>query len=102
MISFDVTDKASFANVRNWVDSLNNHANKNAPRVLVGNKIDLEEERDVSREEAEKLAKEFSISYHETSAKAKIGLKEAFEDVFEQSYRNKFLAQEEKPEAGAR
>ena len=49
IISFDVTEKPSFNNVRNWVESLNTHADKNAARVLVGNKIDLVDDRQVTQ-----------------------------------------------------
>ena len=56
VITFDVTDKQTFQNVRSWVESINAHAAKHAARVLVGNKIDLTDDREVSREEAEELA----------------------------------------------
>ena len=92
VISFDVTDKQTFQNVRNWVESINAHAAKHAARVLVGNKIDLADDREVTREEAQELANQYGIHYHETSAKANIGLKETFEDIFEQSYKNRFLS----------
>ena len=91
IITFDVTEKASFQNVKTWVESINTHANKTAARVLVGNKIDLVGERKVSKKEAEDLAKTFGITFFETSAKANIGLQEAFEEIFEQSYKNKFV-----------
>ena len=45
VISFDVTDRHSFDSVRNWVESINAHASGTAARVLVGNKIDLVDER---------------------------------------------------------
>ena len=44
IISFDVTDSKSFENVRTWVESINVHA-RHAARVLVANKIDLEDQR---------------------------------------------------------
>ena len=77
--------------MRSWVESINTHADKNAARILVGNKIDLVDDREVTKQEAELLAKQYGINFHETSAKANIGLTETFEDIFEQSYKNKFL-----------
>lgn len=53
------------------------------PRILIGNKIDLEGQRQVSREQGELLAKQYGIAFYETSAKTKTGLMEAFEDVIE-------------------
>ena len=45
-----MTDESTFENVRNWVESLNAHAQIHTARILVGNKIDLEGERKVSKE----------------------------------------------------
>ena len=57
IISYDVTDEATFDNVRNWVESLNSHAQIHTARILVGNKIDLENERKVTKEMGQQLAK---------------------------------------------
>ncbi|KAI1638687.1 ras small monomeric GTPase [Biscogniauxia mediterranea] len=51
------------------------------PVVLVGNKCDLEHERVVTREKAERSAAEFKCPYIETSAKSRINVEEAFYDV---------------------
>ena len=87
LVAFDLTDKTTFNTLHNWMDSINTHADKNVPRVLVGNKIDLEDDRQVSKEEADAIANQYGINYYETSAKANIGLQATFEDIFEQSYK---------------
>ena len=46
--------------------------------ILVGNKIDLDSQRVVSRDEAEKFAKENSLLYIETSAKTAFNVNETF------------------------
>ena len=69
MIAFDVTNRESFENVKNWIDSIENHAKENIQKVLIGNKIDLEDERKISKTEAQNLADEYDIPYFETSAK---------------------------------
>ena len=43
IISFDVTDERSFKNISNWIESIKQYADPNIPRVLVGNKIDIQE-----------------------------------------------------------
>ena len=48
IMAFDTTDSKTFDNIQNWVDSINTHAAKGVPKVLVGNKCDLEEDRQVS------------------------------------------------------
>lgn len=91
IISYDVTDEKSFKSIENWVESIKQHADQSAPRILVGNKIDLTDNRQVSREQGELLAKQYGIGFYETSAKMNLGLQEAFEDVIEQTYKTKFL-----------
>jgi Ras-related protein Rab-1A len=43
IVAFDVTNVTSFNNVKNWLESINQHADPNIVKALVGNKIDLEE-----------------------------------------------------------
>ena len=73
------------------MESISQHAPANAAQILVANKIDLED-RCVTKEEAEQLAKQFNLNYFECSAKANIGLAECFLDIFENSYKNKYFA----------
>ena len=58
-------------------------------KVLVGNKIDLKDDRDVSEEQGQHLAKEYGINYWEASAKSNIKIKECVEDVIEAVIANK-------------
>ncbi|TRY70033.1 hypothetical protein TCAL_15048 [Tigriopus californicus] len=58
---------------------------EDVPMVLVGNKCDLEEERVVGKDQGLNLASQFSnCSFMETSAKAKIGVKDIFFDLVRQ------------------
>jgi len=82
LLVFDVTNRGSFVNVQNWMRQIEMHAAENVNRVLVGNKCDVEEAaREVSRAEAEALANEYNLAYFETSAKANLGVSEAFERI---------------------
>jgi GTPase KRas protein len=54
---------------------------KNLPIILVGNKCDLENERTVSQDEGNDLAKEFSIEYIETSALTRHNVDKAFSTI---------------------
>ena len=49
IIAFDLTDKKSFESVGNWIDSVAKNTDKSIVKILVGNKCDLGEERQVSR-----------------------------------------------------
>lgn len=53
--------------------------NDNVPMVLIGNKSDLEEQREVSREQGEALAKEFKCPFFEASAKNAVNVADAVE-----------------------
>ena len=77
MLTYDVTDENSFKNIRNWVKQIEQNANTNVCRILVGNKCDRED-RKISYEEGAKLASEFNMHFFETSAKSNYNVNEAF------------------------
>ena len=55
--------------------------------VLVGNKCDLVDQRKVTREEGEQLAKKYGgISFYESSAKTRVNVEEAFHDCARQVF----------------
>ncbi|MHA2036108.1 MAG: Rab family GTPase [Promethearchaeota archaeon] len=79
IIAFDLTNKESFANVKKWYDIINNVVEPNIIIILVGNKVDLNDERQVSIEEGMGLAKELGVYYMETSAKTNQNIEDVFE-----------------------
>ena len=64
---FDVSKKESFQHLNEWIDFITNIEKGNI--VIVGNKIDLKENMEVTREEAEKFCSEKKYEYFEVSAK---------------------------------
>ncbi|PAA67025.1 hypothetical protein BOX15_Mlig003620g1 [Macrostomum lignano] len=78
MLVYDVTSRASFDNVGRWLENIENYASESVERVLVGNKCDLNEKRQVSAQEAERLAKSRDIPFFETSARTGDGVESAF------------------------
>ena len=85
ILVFDVTDRKSFDDLNNWLQSINNETNK-VSIILFGNKCDLSN-RLVSKEEAENLAKKNNIPYIETSAKLKTNINEGFSIVVNDAYK---------------
>ncbi|KAI9301487.1 GTP-binding protein ypt2 [Cunninghamella echinulata] len=81
LLVYDVTDERSFGNVRNWFSNIEQHANEGVNKILIGNKCDMEDKRVVTKEQGETLANELGIQFMETSAKANIGVEEAFFDL---------------------
>ena len=77
ILAFDVTNPMSFQNIENWHKEILS-ASPNIKLILVGNKIDLEDERLVSREDGEITAENLGIPYIETSAKTGESINDAF------------------------
>ncbi|XP_049746792.1 ras-related protein Rab-44 isoform X2 [Elephas maximus indicus] len=68
VLMYDVTDQESFAHVRYWLDCLQDAGSDKVTVLLLGNKMDCEEERQVPTEAGERLAKELGVSFGECSA----------------------------------
>ena len=78
IVVFDVTDAKSFKSVKAWMSEIDRYAGDGVVRLLVGNKTDLVDERAVTAEDAQALAKEQSMRFIETSAKVSTGVGDAF------------------------
>ena len=68
-IVYDITNRNSFLDVKSWLDDCKKQSPKTVILVLIGNKIDLDEQREVSFEEGNNFAKENNMLFFETSAK---------------------------------
>lgn len=68
IIVYDITSRKSFDNLENWINDVKEIAHDNVSLALVGNKIDLEREREVSYQEGYKLAKAHKMRFTETCA----------------------------------
>lgn len=90
IVLFDITNRQSFLNVRNWIsDYRNNNTVDSAENiVIIGNKADKEESRSITVEEGKILAETLGVSYTETSAKSGEGVAEAFEAIAKVVMRN--------------
>jgi Ras-related protein Rab-6A len=68
-------------NTSKWVDDVRGERGNDVIIVLVGNKTDLNDKRQVTTEEGEKKAKEFKVMFIETSAKAGHNVKTLFKRI---------------------
>jgi GTPase SAR1 family protein len=57
ILIYDINCMRSFNNIRNWLSSIKNSSPENIQVILLGNKIDFAELREVARDEEEKIAK---------------------------------------------
>lgn len=60
------------------MSEVDRHASENISRILVGNKKDLEEKREIPYQEAKELADHFNVRFLETSAKESMNVEEGF------------------------
>jgi len=87
-VVYDITKKSSFNNIDKWLFDLKNNGDENINIILIGNKIDLEKQREVSTEEGEKKAILNKASFIETSAKNGNNIEKAFNLMIENVYEN--------------
>ncbi|KAI8875295.1 ras-domain-containing protein [Backusella circina FSU 941] len=81
IIVYDISNRESFLSTSKWIEDVRAERGNEAIVVLVGNKTDLNEKREVTVEEGEKKAKELNTMFVETSAKAGFNVKILFRKV---------------------
>jgi Ras-related protein Rab-5B len=83
LVVFDVTSPPSFKKLRDWINELNATMADDFIKVVIGNKIDLDSQRLVTREAALEFSAANGATYLETSAKTGHGIQAAFQLVCE-------------------
>ncbi|XP_078101299.1 ras-related protein Rab-8B [Sander vitreus] len=78
MLVYDITNEKSFDNIKNWIRNIEEHASSDVERMILGNKCDMNDKRQVSKERGEKLAIDYGIKFLETSAKSSLNVEEGF------------------------
>ena len=77
-IVYDITKRETFENVQVWLEDIKNQCPQTVLLVLVGNKLDLENERQISYEEGENFAQKNNMFFFETSAKTGANIENLF------------------------
>merc|ERR1712226_547920 len=78
IVVYDVTDQDSFDNVKQWLQEIERYAGENVKKLLVGNKSDLTQRKQVDFTTAKEYASQLEIPFLETSAKANTNVEQAF------------------------
>lgn len=81
VVVYDITNIVSFNQTNKWIDDVRAERGNDVIIMLVGNKTDLADKRQVSIDEGEKKAKELNVMFIETSAKAGYNVKQLFRRV---------------------
>ena len=80
---YDITNKESFANIKNWIKDLQNVGN-DIKGIIVGNKIDLDPERIIDKKDLEEMANKYQMPFIETSAKQNTFVNDAFNLIIDE------------------
>ena len=82
LLVYDVTNRASFEECQNFYkNEIIENCKKDIKVILIGNKIDLKELREISEEEGSKFAKENDYYFKETSCEKNFNVADAFETI---------------------
>ena len=77
IIMYDITNKQSFDSIPEILKAIENEKGENFPLILIGNKIDLDNERIIKKEEGEELAEKYGMEFIEVSNKEGINIEKA-------------------------
>ncbi|XP_002157639.1 ras-related protein Rab-8A isoform X1 [Hydra vulgaris] len=78
MLVYDITNDKSFENIKNWIRNIEEHAAADVEKMILGNKCDMNDKRQVSAERGQALAMDHNVKFMETSAKTSANVEEAF------------------------
>lgn len=83
MLVYDITRSSSFSNINNWWSTSIKYGLSAIPRILIGNKIDLKDDRKIILPMAEHLSEKINAPFFETSAVTGENVKLIFQKIAE-------------------
>ena len=99
LLVFDITKRQSFLHLQSWLEEVRRQGTDNMSVLVVGNKTDLVDSREVTREEAELFASNNGLRYVETSAKTASNVDAAFlssaEEIYQKMKRGEIFLESE-------
>lgn len=87
---YEIINRETFNNIKKWIKDTQ-EIDKKIIGVIIGNKIDLNDNRKIEKDELEELSKKYNMSCIETSAKNGTNIKEAFDLLINELLKNKSL-----------
>jgi Ras-related protein Rab-11A len=90
MVVYDISKRSTFDNIDKWISELKNSGDEDVFILIVGNKCDLEEQREITQEEAGKKAEMFKCAFIETSAMQAVNIEKAF-NILVENVSKKFI-----------
>jgi len=89
LIVYDITNKNSFNNIDKWIADIKANGDKNVSIIIVGNKSDLNDKREVDEDEGIQKSETFKTAFMETSALTGDNVSQAFSKLVQQIFENK-------------
>ena len=86
LVIYDITRKETFANIEKWVNDLKTAGDPKITIIIIGNKSDLADKRQITKEEGEEKAKSFGCAFLETSAFNGENIDKAFDIMVKEIY----------------
>ena len=100
---YAINNKESFDNIEMWLRELRTHSNPDAKVFLIGNKIDLENERQITKEQGEQFAKDNKINgFMEASAKTGVNAQKIFIQAATTLYEDYIKYQQKAEQSGGK
>lgn len=81
LLCYDVVDRNSFNSIGSWLEQINNHADQQVVVIIVGNKCEMVDEREVTEEQGQALADQHEYTFIECSARDNVNVVAAFEAI---------------------
>ncbi|KAF9558155.1 hypothetical protein EC968_007226 [Mortierella alpina] len=98
ILVYDVSSRDSFNDLQTWFNELDTYcSSKEVVRMIVGNKVDKESSREVSKQEGQEFARKLQTLFVECSAKTKLGVQQAFDELVQQIIDTPSLWQKQAP-----
>jgi len=88
LLVYDITRRDTFNHLSRWLEEARQNSHQDMVIMLIGNKSDLSQRRQVTAEEGEKFAKDNGMIFSETSAKTAFHVEEAFIRTAQKIYEN--------------
>lgn len=92
LLFYDITDRKTYVSVTKWINDIKKLAQEEVQLVIVGNKHDLEDQREIKSDQGEKISQAYKTSFIETSCYNNYNINEAVElisrKVFEERANN--------------
>jgi len=92
ILTFALDKRGSFNNLKNWLNAIRDNTTQEIPLIIMANKKDIVDAREVPEEEIIEKSKELNVIYFESSAKENIMIDEAFDKIIKMVYDSVYLS----------